>query len=86
MRTPPSGIAELSRLNPSKSGDEQLLEGRRRPHEGRTERHLFLRLREHRRRVLFPVFVCKKGLEVLHIVTPVDEYALQLLKEFDRRG
>ena len=24
MRTPESGIAELSRLNPSKSGDEQL--------------------------------------------------------------
>ena len=61
------------------------LEGIRRPHEGRTGRHLFLRLREHRRRVLFPVFVRKEGLEVLRIVNPVDEYALQLLKEFDRK-
>ena len=50
-----------------------------------TERQLFLRLQEHRRRVLFSVFVHKKGLEPLNMVNSVVEYAVRLLKEFDRK-
>ena len=43
MRTPPSGIAELSRLNPSKSGDEQLSlkEDVDRMKEGQTDTYSF---------------------------------------------
>ena len=43
-----------------------------------TERQLFLRLQEHRRRVLFSVFVHKKGLEPLNMVNSVVEYAVRL--------
>ena len=50
-----------------------------------TERQLFLRLQEHRRVVLFSVVVHKKGLEPLNMVNSVVEYAVRLLKEFDRK-
>ena len=46
---------------------------------------IFFRLREYRRRVLFPFLVRKKRLEVLYMANLVDEYAVQLLKEFVRK-
>ena len=65
-------IAELLDLNTSESEDEQFSD-------------IFFRLREYRCRVLFPILVRKKGLEVLHMANLVDEYAVRLLKEFVRR-
>ena len=78
-------IAELLELNTSKSEDEQfsLKEYVVRMKEGHND--IFFRLREYRRRVLFSILVRKKGLEVLCMANPVDECAVQLLKEFVRK-
>ena len=47
------------------------------------------RWREHRCRVFMFAFLENlrtKGLEILHMVDPVDEHAVQKLKEFDRKN
>merc|ERR1712139_216425 len=79
-------IAELLRFNTSKSGDEQisLKEYVDRMKEGQND--IFYITGESVAQVSSSPFIetlRKKGLEVLYMVDPVDEYAVQQLKEFD---
>merc|ERR1712078_518369 len=79
-------IAELLRFNTSKSGDEQisLKEYVDRMKEGQND--IYYITGESIAQVSSSPFLeClrKKGLEVLYMVDPVDEYAVQQLKEFD---
>ena len=78
-------IAELMRFNTSKVwGSTDQFEGARRSHEGRAESHLLHHGREHCRRVLISI-LGKFAEERFggYMVGPVDEYAVQQLKEFD---
>merc|ERR1712146_29599 len=79
-------VAELMRYNTSKSGDEQisLKEYVDRMKEGQND--IYYITGESIAAVSSSPFLeClrKKGLEVLYMVDPVDEYAVQQLKEFD---
>merc|ERR1712146_333512 len=79
-------IAELLRFNTSKSGDEQisLKEYVDRMKEGQND--IYYITGESIAAVSSSPFLenlRKKGLEVLYMVDPVDEYAVQQLKEFD---
>merc|ERR1712193_241292 len=79
-------IAELMRYNTSKSGDEQisLKENVDRMKEGQSDTYYITG--ESIAQVSSSPFLenlRKKGLEVLYMVDPVDEYAVQQLKEFD---
>merc|ERR1712046_52602 len=79
-------IAELMRYNTSKSGDEQisLKEYVDRMKEGQND--IYYITGESIAQVSSSPFLenlRKKGLEVLYMVDPVDEYAVQQLKEFD---
>merc|ERR1712136_315719 len=79
-------IAELLRLSTSKSGDEQisLKEYVDRMKEGQND--IYYITGESIAVVSSSPFLenlRKKGLEVLYMVDPVDEYAVQQLKEFD---
>merc|ERR1712054_356543 len=79
-------IAELMRYNTSKSGDEQisLKEYVDRMKEGQND--IYYITGESIAQVSSSPFLenlRKKGLEVLYVVDPVDEYAVQQLKEFD---
>merc|ERR1711959_574446 len=79
-------IAELMRFNTSKSGDEQisLKEYCDRMKEGQND--IYYITGESIQGVSSSPFIetlRKKGLEVLYMVDPVDEYAVQQLKEFD---
>merc|ERR1711881_1597 len=79
-------IAELLRFNTSKSGDEQisLKEYVDRMKEGQND--IYYITGESIAAVSSSPFMetlRKKGLEVLYMVDPVDEYAVQQLKEFD---
>merc|ERR1712135_149031 len=79
-------IAELLRFSTSKSGDEEisLKEYVDRMKEGQND--IYYITGESIAVVSSPPFLenlRKKGLEVLYMVDPVDEYAVQQLKEFD---
>merc|ERR1712185_409301 len=79
-------IAELLRFNTSKSGDEQISmkEYVDRMKEGQND--IYYITGESIAQVSSSPFLenlRKKGLEVLYMVDPVDEYAVQQLKEFD---
>merc|ERR1711963_24877 len=79
-------VAELMRYHSSKSGDEQisLKEYVDRMKEGQND--IFYITGESITAVSSSPFLeslRKKGLEVLYMVDPVDEYAVQQLKEFD---
>merc|ERR1712159_416503 len=79
-------IAELMRFHTSKSGDEQisLKEYVDRMKEGQND--IYYITGESIAQVSSSPFLeqlRKKGLEVLYMVDPVDEYAVQQLKEFD---
>merc|ERR1712185_674014 len=79
-------IAELLRFNTSKSGDEQisLKEYVDRMKEGQND--IYYITGESIAQVSSSPFLenlRKKGLEVLYMVDPVDEYSVQQLKEFD---
>jgi molecular chaperone HtpG len=79
-------VAELMRFNTSKSGDEQisLKEYIDRMKEGQND--IYYITGESIAQVSSSPFLenlRKKGLEVLYMVDPVDEYAVQQLKEFD---
>merc|ERR1711988_414549 len=79
-------VAELLRFNTSKSGDEQisLKEYCDRMKEGQND--IYYITGESITAVSSSPFLetlRKKGLEVLYMVDPVDEYAVQQLKEFD---
>ena len=79
-------FAELMRYNTSKSGDEQisLKEYVDRMKEGQND--IYYITGESIAQVSSSPFLeslRKKGLEVLYMVDPVDEYAVQQLKEFD---
>merc|ERR1712159_229706 len=79
-------VAELLRYNTSKSGDEQisLKEYVDRMKEGQND--IYYITGESVAQVSSSPFIetlRKKGLEVLYMVDPVDEYAVQQLKEFD---
>merc|ERR1712136_527128 len=79
-------VAELLRFNTSKSGDEQisLKEYCDRMKEGQND--IYYITGESITAVSSSPFLetwGKKGLEVLYMVDPVDEYAVQQLKEFD---
>merc|ERR1712070_94799 len=79
-------VAELMRYNTSKSGDEQisLKEYVDRMKEGQND--IYYITGESIAQVSSSPFLeslRKKGLEVLYMVDPVDEYAVQQLKEFD---
>merc|ERR1712014_58949 len=79
-------IADLMRYNTSKSGDEQisLKEYVDRMKEGQND--IYYITGESIAQVSSSPFLenlRKKGLEVLYMVDPVDEYAVQQLKEFD---
>merc|ERR1711959_371906 len=79
-------IAELLRFNTSKSGDEQisLKEYVDRMKEGQND--IYYITGESIAQVSSSPFLenlRKKGLEVLYMVDPVDDYAVQQLKEFD---
>merc|ERR1711907_717429 len=79
-------VAELLRFNTSKSGDEQisLKEYIDRMKEGQND--IYYITGESITAVSSSPFLetlRKKGLEVLYMVDPVDEYAVQQLKEFD---
>merc|ERR1711959_233817 len=79
-------IAELMRYNTSKSGDEQisLKEYVDRMKEGQSD--IYYITGESIAQVSSSPFLenlRKKGLEVLYMVDPVDEYSVQQLKEFD---
>merc|ERR1719456_154553 len=79
-------IAELMRFNTSKSGDEQisLKEDVDRMKEGQND--IYYITGESIAQVSSSPFLenlRKKGLEVLYMVDPVDEYSVQQLKEFD---
>merc|ERR1711871_205571 len=79
-------IAELMRFNTSKSGDEQisLKEYVDRMKEGQND--IYYITGESIAQVSSSPFLenlRKKGLEVLYMVDPVDEYAVQQLKEFE---
>merc|ERR1712130_50691 len=81
-----SKIAELLRFHTSKSGDEQisLKEYVDRMKEGQND--MYYITGESIAQVSSSPFLenlRKKGLEVLYMVDPVDEYAVQQLKEFD---
>merc|ERR1712134_127505 len=81
-----SKIAELLRFHTSKSGDEQisLKEYVDRMREGQND--IYYITGESIAQVSSSPFLetlRKKGLEVLYMVDPVDEYAVQQLKEFD---
>merc|ERR1712054_750258 len=81
-----SKIAELMRFHTSKSGDEQISfkEYVDRMKEGQND--IFYITGESIAAVSASPFLeslRKKGLEVLYMVDPVDEYAVQQLKEFD---
>merc|ERR1712022_61712 len=86
MGTNRNKIAELMRYHTSKSGDEQisLKEYVDRMKEGQND--IYYITGESIACVSSPPFLetlRKKGLEVLYMVDPVDEYAVQQLKEFD---
>merc|ERR1711970_1507094 len=79
-------VAELMRYHTSKSGDEQisLKEYVDRMKEGQSD--IYYITGESIAAVSSSPFIetlRKKGLEVLYMVDPVDEYAVQQLKEFD---
>merc|ERR1711887_125179 len=79
-------VAELMRFNTSKSGDEQisLKEYVDRMKEGQND--IYYITGESIAQVSSSPFLetlRKKGIEVLYMVDPVDEYAVQQLKEFD---
>merc|ERR1740133_514338 len=79
-------VAELMRYHTSKSGDEQisLKENVDRMKEGQAD--IYYITGESIAAVSSSPFIealRKKGLEVLYMVDPVDEYAVQQLKEFD---
>merc|ERR1712149_155748 len=79
-------IADLMRYNSSKSGDEQisLKEYVDRMKEGQND--IYYITGESIAQVSSSPFLetlRKKGIEVLYMVDPVDEYAVQQLKEFD---
>merc|ERR1712070_1043982 len=79
-------VAELMRYNTSKSGDEQisLKEYVDRMKEGQND--IYYITGESIAQVSSSPFLeslRKKGLEVLYMVDPVDEYSVQQLKEFD---
>merc|ERR1711977_526397 len=79
-------IAELLRFNTSKSGDEQisLKEYVDRMKEGQND--IYYITGESIAQVSASPFLeslRKKGLEVLYMVDPIDEYSVQQLKEFD---
>merc|ERR1711966_387878 len=79
-------VAELMRYNTPKSGDEQisLKEHVDRMKEGQND--IYYITGESIAQVSSSPFLeslRKKGLEVLYMVDPVDEYAVQQLKEFD---
>merc|ERR1711877_2132 len=79
-------VAELLRFNTSKSGDEQisLKEYVDRMKEGQND--IFYITGESVAAVSSSPFIealRKKGMEVLYMVDPIDEYAVQQLKEFD---
>merc|ERR1712096_425120 len=79
-------VADLMRYNSSKSGDEQisLKEYVDRMKEGQND--IYYITGESIAQVSSSPFLetlRKKGLEVLYMVDPVDEYAVQQLKEFD---
>merc|ERR1711998_404078 len=79
-------VAELMRYQTSKSGDEQisLKEYVDRMKEGQND--IYYITGESIAQVSSSPFLenlRKKGLEVLYMVDPVDEYAVQQLKEFD---
>merc|ERR1712098_261010 len=80
------GIADLMRYNSSKSGDEMisLKEYIDRMKEGQND--IFYITGESIAQVSASPFIenlRKKGFEVIYMVDPVDEYAVQQLKEFD---
>merc|ERR1711992_263953 len=80
------GVAELLRFNTSKSGDEQisLKEYCDRMKEGQND--IYYITGESITAVSSSPFLetlRKKGLEVLYMVDPIDEYSVQQLKEFD---
>merc|ERR1712050_813195 len=79
-------VSELLRFNTSKSGDEQisLKEYVDRMKEGQND--IFYITGESITAVSSSPFLetlRKKGLEVLYMIDPIDEYAVQQLKEFD---
>merc|ERR1719436_1861490 len=79
-------VAELMRYQTSKSGDEQisLKEYVDRMKEGQTD--IFYITGESVAAVSSSPFIetlRKKGIEVLYLVDPIDEYAVQQLKEYD---
>merc|ERR1719198_2366548 len=79
-------VAELMRFNTSKSGDEQisLKEYVDRMKEGQED--IYYITGESIQAVSSSPFLeglKKKGLEVLYLVDPIDEYAVQQIKEYD---
>merc|ERR1712072_74986 len=79
-------VAELMRYHPSKSGDEQISfkEYVDRMKEGQND--IYYITGESIAQVSSSPFLealRKKGLEVLYMVDPIDEYAVQQLKEYD---
>ena len=81
-------IAKLLRINTSKSGDEQISLKEYVDHmkEGQNDiSHITGESIEVVSSSSFRANLRKKGYEVLYVADPVDEYAVQQLREFDRK-